>query len=189
MKKVIVLAIVCVFAFALAACGKDSGDDAKKNETKVTATPSPTATSAPTPTEDEEPTPTVEPAKTTTEVRVIIRNPSGNKEASVAINTLALAPSNSILYVLVRKTGETTGDQTGRSIGGFVLDFSPKLFDYEFVLNHNPEMDEEIRIPFTLTDLLSLAQANEEKEKSNKVVFKITDSAYTLDGVELEYEK
>ena len=189
MKKVIVLAIVCVFVFALAACGKESGDDAKKNETKVTATPSPTATSAPTPTEDEEPTPTVEPAKTTTEVRVIIQNPSGNKEASVAINSLALAPSNSILYVLVRKTGETTGDQTGRSIGGFVLDFSPKLFDYEFVLDHNPEMDEEIRIPFTLTDLLSLAQANEEKEKSNKVVFKITDSAYTLDGVELEFEK
>ena len=29
----------------------------------------------------------------------------------------------------------------------------------------------------------------EEKEKSNKVVIKITDSAYTFDGVELEFEK
>ncbi|MCR5375870.1 MAG: hypothetical protein K6E71_03890 [Lachnospiraceae bacterium] len=188
MRKVIVLAIVCVFAFALAACGKDSGDDAKKNETKVTATPSPTATSAPTPSEAEEPTPTVEPAKTTTEVRHIIQNPSDN-QGIIVINSLVMAPSNSILYVIVRKTGETTGDQTGRAIGGFVLDNSSKLFDYEFVLDHDPEMSEEIRIPFTLTDLLSIAKVNPDAADAHKVVIKITDSAYTFDGVDLEFEK
>ena len=111
-----------------------------------TLTSASTPTSEPTPTTPSDVTPTEVPKKTTTEVRHILADPQDN-QGTIVINSLALAPSNSVIYVIVKKTGETTEDQTGRSIGGFALDNSTKEFEFEFVLDHNPEMDEEIRIP------------------------------------------
>ncbi len=198
MKKAMILALVFVFACALAACGKDTGDDAKKNETKVAATETPTPTSAPTltsaptseptPTTPSEVTPTEVPKKTTTVVKHILADPRDN-QGTIVINSLAIAPSNSVIYVIVKKTGETTEDQTGRSIGGFTLDNSTKEFEFEFVLDHNPEMDEEIRIPVTLSDLLKIAMLNPDAGDAHKAIITIKDSAYTFLGVDLEFEQ
>ncbi|MBP5489030.1 MAG: hypothetical protein J6Y10_00315 [Lachnospiraceae bacterium] len=159
-----------------------------------TPTSAPTLTSAPTPTSEPRPTtpsdvtPTEVPKKTTTEVRHILGDPQDN-QGTIVISSLALAPSNSVIYVIVKKTGETTEDQTGRSIGGFALDNSTKEFEFEFVLDHNPEMDEEIRIPVTLSDLLKIAMLNPDAADARKAIITIKDSAYTFLGVDLEFEQ
>ena len=73
--------------------------------------------------------------------------------------------------------------------GGFAADNSTKEFESEFVLDHNPEMDEEIRFAFSLADLLSIAKMNPDASEIRKAIVTIKDDAYTFVGVDLEFEK
>ena len=187
MKKSVILLLAAVMALALAACGKDSSDEPEK---KATVTLSPTATPTTAPAEGTPAataTPTTAPAKVRA-VRHIIKDTEGNT-GSVALNTLVFAPKGSVLYVIVKKDGETTEDQTGKSIGGFAFDNSTKEFEYEFVLDHNPLEGEEIRFEFTLADLQKLAAGMPDAENANKAIVTIKDEAYTFIGLDLEFEE
>ena len=189
MKKRVIWVVAVMMVLALAACGKDSSDKSDEKAT-ATVTMSPTATPTTAPAEGTPAataTPTTAPAKVR-QVRHIIEDPEGNT-GSVVLNSLVFAPKGSVLYVIVKKDGETTEDQTGKSIGGFAFDNSTKEFEYEFVLDHNPVEGEEIRFEFTLADLQKLAAGMPDAENANKAIVTIKDEAYTFIGLVLEFEE
>ena len=158
------------------------------NTTAPTPTTAATTPSADTPTPEptkaaETPTPTAEP-----ELVVVhkIENPQNNV-GTVVVNTMVLYPDDAVFKVIVKRSGEETDNLTGAKIGGIGFDVGTPADGYEFVLDHDPEFEEEFYFTqFTVGDLRSVA----DKLGIKKLLIKINDnSGYSLVGVDIEYYK
>ena len=115
-----------------------------------TETPTPAPTDTPTPT----PTPKIELGK----VQWLEQNPQSNA-GSVTVNTTVFLKKDGMIQIVVRRSSEeNTAYKMGDTIGGIGFDVWNPTPPYIFVLQSNPEYDEEIYFEYPLQELIDAAK-------------------------------
>ena len=140
-------------------------EEAKPTETPTpepTATPTeevkPTETPTPTPTEEVKPTATPTPTPVVGNVRTAatFEGQANTGQGQLAVNqarmTLQSDPNAKMLVVL-RRTSEDTTYLNGSVIGGIGAGTWTPFPEYEFVLGHDPAVDEEFAFEYSLKDM------------------------------------
>ena len=165
-----------------------------------TSTPIPTNTATPTPVPTEDPgqptpaesTPTPEPTQAVDTptpavkehvTKSLVGNPLNNA-TSIIVNTLVIYPKDAVIKVVVRRTDAETTVLNGGTVGGIGFDvFVPTL---EFILDHDPAVDEEVTFEYTYGDLKAITDESNIK----KLCIKVNDGiGYSLVRVDIEYDK
>ncbi len=147
-------------------------------EATPTETPAPTETPTPAPTEapTATPTPKIELGKVTW----LEQNPQSNA-GYVYVNRTVFLKKDSMIQIVVRRSSEEdTAYKMGDTIGGIGFDNWNPTPPYIFVLQSNPEYDEEIYFEYPLQELLDAAKT---AGNASKWCIKIDDaSGYSYEG-------
>lgn len=162
----------------------------------VTPTPVPINTLTPTPipnTPTPEPTkpgdtPTPEPTPHEKELKTkenIVTGTTGTR--SVILNQyVSYKNKDAVLRIVVRRNENETENKKGASIGGICFgEVSTPDDNYLFILDHDPEVNEEFSLPtISLSEIMDVAQAAGIK----KIMVKVAEgSGYDLVSINIDY--